>query len=228
MTLLNELNKQHKDHLYNQVLKFVDKYYFRYVVGTKFVSGNLVLDIGNKKSIHINPRLDLIVLVSDMVSHDKNYATEDNIRVLVSFFTRVFKEIEAFYNQFGHNLEGKLLKALMKPALNATDIFFQTEVQYYKSLFSGHVNNYVYNSLGIYTFNLSDGKTLHFISNGEYLTSGGIYFIQDLSKKIQINTIEPDCTYDLLAYLKELCKKPENLQNLAQPIQKSSVNRKGR
>ena len=50
MTLLNTLNKQHKEYLYNQVLNFVDKDYFRYVAGTKFVDGNLVLDIGNKKS----------------------------------------------------------------------------------------------------------------------------------------------------------------------------------
>lgn len=217
MTSVNDIiSNNNKEILYKKVKRFIVDGKTKHLTGAKVVDGFLIFDIGNEQSIHINPDLKLVVMVDNLTWGNLDFSTDNNINVLNKFFTVLTDEIEKFYQELGKNLVDRITSSFISPKMDTISFYMRAELWYYKSLFSGHLATYCFNPIGAYVFTLSDNKILHVYISRVYLDDKGVYFIENRSQPVSQYSYEPYCSEELLQHLKELCKNPDNLHNLAQ------------
>lgn len=217
MTVLDKINRQNRAVMFGKVEKFLGNDYLKHIKGFKTAEGFLIFEIGNNQSVHINPGMQIVKLVDERTWGDKKLDSVSNIAILNRFFCLAEEKIESFLKDQQSDMAGRLalLTNLISLSLNTQDLYFKSEIWYFKSLFSGHLTTFCFNTSGEYAFALSDGNILHVYISEMYLNDEGFYFIEDRSKTVSKYRYEPDCTVELLVYLKELCKNPKKLQNLA-------------
>ena len=217
MTILDKINQQNRSVIFEKVKKFLENDYLRYTNSFKTAEGFLIFEIGNEQSVQINPSQEIIKLVEGQRWGDQKFDSESNIAILNRFFCLVEEKIEAYLKDLRSDMAGRLalLTNLVSLSLNTQDLYFKSELWYFKSLFSGHLTTFCFNPSGEYAFKLSGGNILHVYISRVYLDDKGLYFLEDRSNLVSEYHYEPDYSKVLLSHLKELCKNPEKLQNLA-------------
>lgn len=227
MTINPEQLKENTKLLYKRVEKFVAKDYYRLFVGFSVVEGFTIIDIGIDQSVHINPKLNQIILVDKKTYHSTNFLSEESVSTLNRLFSEAEIAVESyFYHRpallkkidaiFGHNIN------------NSISMYQQAETFTYKMYFTFYISQTCLSEKGVYKFKLADGSFLHLTNIIYYWVDDGDYHLESSDHGIKIYYFEPNNSKMILDAIKELCKKPENLQNLAQPIQKSTFAWKGR
>ncbi len=217
MTILDKINQQNRDVIFGKVKKFLGNNYLKYTNGFKTAEGFLIFEISNEQVVHINPSMQIVKMVDDRTWGDQKFDSETNIAILNRFFCLAEEKIESFLKDLRSDMAGRLalLTNLVSLSLNTQDLYFKSEIWYFKSLFSGHLTTFCFNPSGEYAFKLSGGNILHVYVSKIYLDDKGLYFLEDRSNLVSEYHYEPDYSKVLLSHLKELCKNPEKLQNLA-------------
>lgn len=217
MTILDKINQQNRSVIFEKVKKFLGNNYLKYTNGFKTAEGFLIFEIGNNQSVHINPGMQIVKLVDERTWGDKKLDSVSNIAILNRFFCLAEEKIESFLKDLRSDMAGRLvlLTNLVSLSLNTPDLYFKSEIWYFKSLFSGHLTTFCFNPSGEYAFALSSGNILHVYISRVYLDDKGHYFLEDRSNPVSEYQYEPDCSKIILSHLKELCKNPKKLQNLA-------------
>ncbi len=211
MTVIDNLNKDLNDLLFKRVKKFIEGGHYRYTIGFSVADNFLIFKIGNEKSIHINPIRETVNRVDDITGLVEELSPTE-MTVVQWFIKSVNEKISVLPSQ------ADLIQNLLDPfyRINSVELFFFTELAYFKSLFSGYLTAYCFNTRGEYAFVLPDKNVLHVYISRVYLDDNGFYFIENRSQPVSTYEYEPHCSKKLLHYLKTLCQNPENLQNLAQ------------
>lgn len=215
--MLDKINQESRQVLFSKVKNMLNDDYRKHTTGFSAAEGFLIFDIGNEQSIHISPSLEIIKLVDNLTWADEDYDEPYQVAILNKFFSTVEDKIETFIHSLKADFSGRfiLFTGLVSLPINTQEIYFESEIWWFKSLFSGHIAAFCFSPSGEYAFRLPDNNVLHVYISRVYLDDTGVYFIEDRSDQVSQYRYEPDCTEELLSYLKELCKNPEHLKNLA-------------
>ncbi len=214
MTINPEQLKENTKLLYKRVEKFVAKDYYKLFVGFSVVEGILIIVIGNDQSVHINPELDQIILVDKKTYRGSNFLSEESISTLNRLFAEAENAVEA-YLYHRPVLMQKIDAILGHHIDNSVSMFQRAETFTYKMYFTFHISQTCLSRKGIYKFKLADGSFLHLTNISYYWIDDGDYHLEIIDGGIRKYYFEPNNSNMILSAIKELCKKPESLQNLA-------------
>ncbi len=214
--ILKEIQKESKNHLFAKIKEIVKDKSYEYLKGIFFVNDLLIINIGENQSIHIYPLERKIFRVDHTDSSCQDYDSQDDITVLNAFFSEF---LELFENSKTSKSSAKVygtLKGIVKklvgiqnePCPNAADLFFKTELWYYKSLLSLHIANYCFRKDGQYRFKLPNNTLLHLYISRVYMTDEGIYIIEKISDRASVFLSEADCQPEILSACKYLTSDP--------------------
>ncbi len=127
------------DLLFKRVEKFVKKGHIKSTVGFNFIDGYLIIDIGNEKTIHINPAKKIIKLVDTLTGSVEDLSYYE-LTTVQWFFKSVDEKMTNISRVEGNDSFQRLIDFFYK--IDSKELFFSTELSYYKSLFSGHLTTF--------------------------------------------------------------------------------------
>lgn len=98
---------------------------------------------------------------------------------------------------------------------NSSKMYLKAETFTYKMYLTFIITQVCPNRKGVYKFKLTDGSFLHLTNISNYLVDDGDYCLEVESVGLKEYFYEPQHATTILNAIKELCKDPKSLKNLA-------------